>query len=85
MASEVFCLIEVEEKMPDLKRYAAEELMNQVEKGYATYPTAEYAEEGRKNGDAYDQPGRTRVVGFRVQAFLPKKRKKKVKRESRGG
>lgn len=48
-----------------------------LDAGHSTYPTAEEAEAGRQAGDAYDEPGRTRVVGFRVRAFLPKKKGKR--------
>lgn len=50
-------------------------LADYLESGFASYLTAEEAEEGRKRGDAYDSPGLTRVVGFRVTPFLPKKEK----------
>lgn len=57
---------------PYLERY--------INAGYSTYPTAEKAEEGRQAGDAHDDPGLTKVVGFRVKAFLPKKKKARARR-----
>jgi hypothetical protein len=57
----------------------ADYLVGYLENGFASYLTAEEAEEGRKRGDAYDDPGATRVVGFCVKPFLPKKERKKTK------
>lgn len=57
----------------------ADYLAGYLENGFASYLTAEEAEEGRKRGDAYDSPGLTRVVGFRVTPFLPKKERRKPK------
>ena len=55
----------------------AEYLADYLERGFSSYPTSGEAEEGRKAGDAYDDPGGTRVVGFRIKAFLPKKKGKR--------
>ena len=54
-------------------------LLNYLHYGYSSYFSAEEAEEGRKNGDAYDEPGKTRVVGFKITPFLPKVKKAKRK------
>ena len=75
--SEIFVLMERGCRIPDIDRCAARELVDHVTNGYYTYTTAEEAEEGRQNGDAYDDPGKTRVVGFRVKAFLPRKGERK--------
>ena len=74
MASEIFILAERE---TPLRNMGAWFLSNYLEDGHSVYATAEGAEAGRQAGDAYDEPGRTRVVGFRVKAFLPKKGKRK--------
>ena len=42
----------------------------------SVYPSAEEAEEGRQTGDAYDDPRKTRVVGFELKPFLPKKKRR---------
>lgn len=42
----------------------------------SVYFSAEEAEEGRQAGDAYDEPGRTRVVGFEIKPFLPKRKRR---------
>ena len=70
----IYCLVEREMKISQMKHplFFAEYIDN----GYTCYSSAEEAERGRQNGDAYDDPGKTRVVGFRVTPFLPKKRKK---------
>lgn len=75
--AEIFVLMERDRKVSDIDAHAATELAGHVADGRCTYATAEEAEEGRRNGDAYDDPGMTRVVGFRVEAFLPKKGKRK--------
>ena len=67
----IYCLVEREEKIRDLDAYY---LIGYLENGYATYLSAEDAEEGRQRGDAYDNPAKTRVVGFKVTPFLAKKR-----------
>ena len=43
----------------------------------SVYFSAEEAEEGRQAGDAYDDPRKTRVVGFEIKPFLPKKGKRR--------
>lgn len=74
MASELFVLADREDHVRDMDAWY---LANYLENGYSVYDTAEEAEEGRQAGDAYDDPGGTRVVGFRVKAFLPKKKGKR--------
>lgn len=74
----IFFLVEKDWKLRELDAFF---LKNYLEAGYATYYTAEEAEEGRQRGDAYDEPGKTRVVGFRIIPFLPKKNKKKKTKE----
>ena len=74
----IFCLVEKDWKLRELDAFF---LKNYLDAGYATYYTAEEAEEGRQRGDAYDQPGKTRVVGFRIIPFLPKKPKKRGKKQ----
>lgn len=73
--SEVYVLLERSRKMPEVKRRAANVLAGYASNGYRVYGTAEAAEAGRMAGEAYDEPWKTRVVGFRVEAFLPKKKK----------
>lgn len=60
-----------------MKRIDATWLLSYLHYDQSVYPSAEEAEEGRQAGDAYDDPGRTRVVGFEVKPFLPKKRKRR--------
>ena len=74
----IFCLVEKDWKLRELDAFF---LKNYIDAGYATYYTVEEAEEGRQRGDAYDEPGKTRVVGFRIIPFLPKKNKKKKTKE----
>lgn len=74
MASEIFILAEKEIPVRDMDAWFLADYLND---GYSKYPTAEEAEAGRKSGDAYDEPGLTRVVGFRIEAFLPKKKGKR--------
>ena len=74
MAPELFMLVEKEARVRDLSVWY---LVRALNSGHYTYPTAEKAEEGRQAGDAYDDPKLTRVVGFRVKAFLPKKKGKR--------
>ena len=76
MAFELFILADREDLVRGMGAWY---LADYLENGYSAYDTAEEAEEGRQAGDAYDEPGRTRVVGFRVEAFLPKKRGKQKK------
>ena len=38
----------------------------------ATYDTREDAEEARMRGDAYDDPRKTKVVGFRIERIKQK-------------
>lgn len=70
----IYVLADREERVRDMSAWY---LVNHVKNGYWTYDTAEEAEAGRQAGDAYDEPGRTRVVGFKVKAFLPKKKGKR--------
>lgn len=71
-----YCLVEKDVKIRNMDvKFLRSFLVN----GYYIYPTAEDAENGRQRGDAYDEPGMTRVVGFSVSAFLPK-RPKSVKK-----
>lgn len=74
MATELFILADREDRVRDMD---ARFLSCYLENGCYAYATAEAAEAGRQAGDAYDEPGRTRVVGFRVKAFLPKKKGKR--------
>lgn len=74
----IFCLVEKDWKLRELDAFF---LKNYIDAGYATYYTAEEAEEGRQRGDAYDEPGKTRVVGSRIIPFLPKKTKKRGKKQ----
>lgn len=74
MASEIFILADREDRVRDMD---AEYLVDYLECGFSSYPTSGEAEVGRQAGDAYDDPGGTRVVGFRVEAFLPKKKGKR--------
>ena len=74
MVSELFILADREDKIREMD---AEYLVYYLESGFSRYPTSAEAEEGRQAGDAYDDPGGTRVVGFRVEAFLPKKKGKR--------
>ena len=70
----IYCLMDVDEKLRDMD---AATLCAYLDVGFAHYMSAEEAEAGRQNGDAYDEPGKTRVVGFRVVPFLPKRAKRK--------
>ena len=72
----VYCLIEPCEKIRDMD---AATLVEYLDDGYAHYQSAEEAEEGRQNGDAYDEPGKTRVVGFKIIPFLPRKKKMRIR------
>ncbi len=78
----IYCLVEKETKIADMKNDPMF-LVAYVENGYSIYLSAEDAEHGRQAGDAYDEPGRTRVVGFRIMPFLPKK-KMKIRKEKQG-
>lgn len=69
----IYVLTDRKDRVRDMD---AEYLVDYLESGFSSYPTAAEAEEGRQAGDAYDEPWRTRVVGFRVKAFLPKKKGK---------
>lgn len=77
MASELFILAERGTRVRNMNARYLERYLND---GRVTYLTAEEAEAGRQAGDAYDEPGRTRVVGFRVGAFLPRKTKARDRR-----
>lgn len=73
MTNTIYILADKTDKLRDMDaRYLAKYL----DGGFANYDTAEGAEEGRQNGDAYDEPGKTRVVGFKITPFLPKKKTK---------
>ena len=72
--SELFILAEREDHVRNMD---AAYLANYLKDGYSVYATAGEADAGRRAGDAYDEPGRTRVVGFRVEAFLPRKKGKR--------
>lgn len=72
--AELFILAERE---TPVRNMGATYLMGYLDAGHSAYATAGAAEAGRQAGDAYDEPGRTRVVGFRVKAFLPKKKGKR--------
>lgn len=72
--AELFILAERETPVRDM---GAAYLRCYLADGYSVYDTAEAAEAGRQAGDAYDEPGRTRVVGIRVKAFLPRKKGKR--------
>lgn len=72
--SELFILAERE---TPVRNMGAMYLRGYLSDGHSVYATAEAAEAGRRAGDAYDEPGRTRVVGYRVKAFLPKKKGKR--------
>ena len=61
------------EKDYPVRGFDAGSLVAYVRNGYSVYDTAEEAEEGRRRYDAYEEPGKTRVVGVKVKAFLPKK------------
>ena len=50
-------------------------LMEYIRDGQSVYFTADGAEHGRQAGDAYDEPGKTRVVGFEMKPFLPPKKR----------
>lgn len=77
MVSELFILAERGTRVRNMNARYLERYLNA---GQVTYLTAEEAEAGRQAGDAYDEPGRTRVVGFRVEAFLPRKTKARDRR-----
>ena len=72
----IYCLVEKETKIVDMKNDPMF-LVDYVENGYSIYLSAEDADQGRLDGDAYDESGKTRVVGFRITPFLPKRRKRK--------
>lgn len=74
MTEELFILADREDRVRDMDAWY---LANYLGAGISVYRTAEEAEEGRQAGDAYDDPKLTRVVGFRVKAFLPKKKGKR--------
>lgn len=76
----IYCLVEKEFKIRELDAYYLYAYINDKN---ATYMSAEDAEEGRKNGDAFDEIGKTRVVGFRITPFLPMKRKNERKNGKR--
>ena len=69
----IYCLVEREMKISQMNHPLF--LAKYLDNGYTYYYSAEDAERGRQNGDAYDDPGKTRVVGFRVMPFLPKKKR----------
>ena len=51
-------------------------LLGYLRYGLSVYFSAEEAEKGRQAGDAYDEPGRTRVVGIEIKPFLPKRKRR---------
>ena len=63
------------EKETLLKSMGERWLMKYIRDGQSVYFTADGAEEGRQAGDAYDEPGKTRVVGFEMKPFLPPKKR----------
>lgn len=77
----IYCLVDRADHVRSLNVY---DLMAHFENGYRTYLTAEDAEEGRQRGDAYDEPWRTKVVGFRAKAFLPEKKRRRKKANRKG-
>lgn len=72
----LFILAEKDHKVEDMDALYLERYIND---GCATYQTASEAERGRKNGHAYDDPDETKVVGFEIKPFVPKKRKSKMR------
>lgn len=65
------------ERNTPMKRIDARWLLGYLYFDQSVYFSAEKAEEGRQAGDAYDDPGKTRVVGFEIKPFLPKKGKRR--------
>ena len=65
------------ERSTPMKSIGAQWLLSYLHYEQSVYPSAGEAEAGRQAGDAYDEPGRTRVVGIEVKSFLPKKRKRR--------
>ena len=74
MTEELFILAEREIPVRGMDAWY---LKMYLDAGHSVYATAEAAEAGRQAGDAYDDPKFTRVVGFRAEAFLPKKKGKR--------
>ena len=72
----VYCLIETSIKICDVD---ATTLVEYLLDGHVNYLSADEADKGRRRGDAYDNPGMTRVVGFKIIPFLPKKANAKKK------
>jgi hypothetical protein len=64
------------ERTVPMKRIDARWLLSYLHYDQSVYPPAEEAEEGRQAGDAYDEPGRTRVVGIEIKPFLPKRKRR---------
>lgn len=71
------CIYILADKADKIKDMDARYLLTYLVKdGFANYLSYEEAESGRQDGDAYDKPGLTRVIGFRITPFVPKKKKK---------
>lgn len=77
MKSAIYVLAE---RTVPMKRIGAGWLLGYLHYDQSVYFSAEKAEAGRQAGDAYDDPGKTRVVGFEIKPFLPKKRKRRGRR-----
>jgi len=69
----IYMLVDKDVKLREIDAWYVHEYFDN---GYATYFSATEAEQGRQNGDAYDEPGKTRVVGIKIMPFIPKKAKK---------
>ena len=71
------CIYILADKADKIKDMDASYLLTYlVQDGFANYLSYNEAEAGRKGGDAYDNPGLTRVIGFKITPFVPKKKKK---------
>lgn len=64
------------ERDTPVRSMGAHWLMNYLHYEQSVYFSAEEAEAGRQAGDAYDEPGKTRVVGVELRSFLPPKKKR---------
>ena len=73
MKSTIYVL--AERTMP-IKHINAAWLLGYLHYDHSVYLSAEEAEEGRQAGDAYDDPRKTKVVGFELKPFLPKKKRR---------
>ena len=65
------------ERDTPIRSIDADWLLSYLHYDQSVYDTAKEAEEGRQAGDAYDEPGKTRVVGIELKSFLPPKKKKR--------